>query len=260
MTTTDTTTVKDDTADISAAVGAENREAEHGDRGDTTGSHTTGSGPACSDPARSHPTGSWRRSWSPRVRGRHRRPRPRRVLLAAGGLALATGVLSLVRLAPVAPESGNGGPGSAEAEPHADAGNGRARSAGASATTGAGPAALPSATVPMGGADAAPASGTSASTGSSPSAAAALPPSALPDTTSVPTSVPTTIPEAPNPPEHRAPTGASRPPATRDPAPRPTPAPSRRTHSPAPSSGGGGGLCVPVIGLCVGVQGGAAAH
>ncbi|MFE1241511.1 hypothetical protein [Streptomyces tendae] len=40
-------------------------------------------------------------------RGRHRRPRPRRVLLAAGGLALAAGALSVVRLLP---ESG-GDPG-----------------------------------------------------------------------------------------------------------------------------------------------------
>ncbi|MYW45496.1 hypothetical protein GT346_19740, partial [Streptomyces sp. SID161] len=47
-------------------------------------------------------------------RGRHRRPRPRRVLFAAGGLALAAGVLSLVR---ITPESGVGAPGTAEAEP-----------------------------------------------------------------------------------------------------------------------------------------------
>lgn len=47
-------------------------------------------------------------------RGRHRRPRPRKVLFAVGGLALAAGALSLVRLAP---ESVIGGPGSAEAEP-----------------------------------------------------------------------------------------------------------------------------------------------
>jgi hypothetical protein len=33
-------------------------------------------------------------------RSRHRRPRPRKVLLAAGGLALAAGALSLVRLMP----------------------------------------------------------------------------------------------------------------------------------------------------------------
>ncbi|MYQ44669.1 hypothetical protein GTW40_06235, partial [Streptomyces sp. SID4985] len=50
----------------------------------------------------------------PPRRGRHRRPRPRKVLLAAGGLALAAGVLSLVR---VAPESGLAGPATAEAEP-----------------------------------------------------------------------------------------------------------------------------------------------
>ena len=38
-------------------------------------------------------------------RGRHRKPRPRKVLLAAGGLALAAGALSLVRLTPDARHS-----------------------------------------------------------------------------------------------------------------------------------------------------------
>src|SRR5690349_20801821 len=51
--------------------------------------------------------------WVPRPRGRHRRPRPRKVLFAAGGLALAAGVLSLVRLSP--DPGGAGGPGTAEA-------------------------------------------------------------------------------------------------------------------------------------------------
>ncbi|MGK5698289.1 hypothetical protein ACSNOJ_36355, partial [Streptomyces sp. URMC 128] len=38
-------------------------------------------------------------SFSPRARGgRHRKPRPRKALLAAGALALAAGALSLVRL------------------------------------------------------------------------------------------------------------------------------------------------------------------
>ncbi|MEU9732373.1 hypothetical protein AB0E07_13110, partial [Streptomyces sp. NPDC048002] len=47
-------------------------------------------------------------------RGRHRRPRPRKVLLAAGGLALAAGALTLVRLPPA---SGPGGLAAPEAEP-----------------------------------------------------------------------------------------------------------------------------------------------
>ncbi|MEU2881057.1 hypothetical protein ABZ651_33685, partial [Streptomyces sp. NPDC007070] len=48
-----------------------------------------------------------------RARGRHRRSRRRKALLAAGGLALAAGALGLVRLAP---EYAGGGLGTAEAE------------------------------------------------------------------------------------------------------------------------------------------------
>ncbi|MFJ6554249.1 hypothetical protein ACIQNT_18680 [Streptomyces luteogriseus] len=52
----------------------------------------------------------------PRARGRHRKPRPRKVLLAAGGLAVAAGALSLLRLA-----SGPGtDAGSVEAGPRPD--------------------------------------------------------------------------------------------------------------------------------------------
>lgn len=47
-------------------------------------------------------------------RGRHRRPRPRKVLLAAGGLALAAGALSLVRMSP---DSGVSGLGATESDP-----------------------------------------------------------------------------------------------------------------------------------------------
>ncbi|MER6045045.1 hypothetical protein ABT136_30575, partial [Streptomyces sp. NPDC001856] len=54
------------------------------------------------------------RLWPPGGRGRHRRPRPRKVLLVAGGLALAAGALSLVRLTPDSPVPGIG---TAEADP-----------------------------------------------------------------------------------------------------------------------------------------------
>ncbi|MEU1695549.1 hypothetical protein ABZ590_30060, partial [Streptomyces hirsutus] len=37
--------------------------------------------------------------FSARIRGRHRKPRHRKLLLAGGGLALTAGALSLVRLA-----------------------------------------------------------------------------------------------------------------------------------------------------------------
>ena len=47
------------------------------------------------------------RSGAFRPRGRHRRPRPRKVVLAAGGLAFAAGVLGLLR---VVPDGTGGGP------------------------------------------------------------------------------------------------------------------------------------------------------
>ncbi|EFD67115.1 conserved hypothetical protein, partial [Streptomyces lividans TK24] len=53
-------------------------------------------------------------------RGRHRRPRPRKVLLAAGGLALAAGALSVVRLLP-GPGGDTGGV-RAGAEPRVESG------------------------------------------------------------------------------------------------------------------------------------------
>ncbi|WP_406442759.1 hypothetical protein OHB14_27790 [Streptomyces sp. NBC_01613] len=167
-------------------------------------------------------------------RGRHRRPRPRRVLYAAGGLALAAGVLSLVRMTP---ESGVGGVGTAEADPRQDPGAGTDRSSNAVATVEAVPRVSPSATSVMGGASA------------TPTAPSTLVPLPTTTTAASPTAVATTIPEAPNSP---APT---LPPATTAPAPRPTPAPGRSTPPPTPRPDEPG-LCVPVIGLCVGPLGG----
>ncbi|MFF3711594.1 hypothetical protein [Streptomyces phaeochromogenes] len=43
-----------------------------------------------------------------RPRGRHRKPRPRRILFAMGGLALAAGALSLLRMAPQPTGGGTG--------------------------------------------------------------------------------------------------------------------------------------------------------
>ncbi|GED85125.1 hypothetical protein [Streptomyces sp. 6-11-2] len=202
-------------------------------------------------------TGTWTRPWGPRARGRHRRRRPRKALLAAGGLAVAAGVLSLVRLTP---ESGPGGPRAAEAEPHAAPDHGSGRSAGtpvgASATTGSGPATAPPATVALDGVSTAPVPDGSAVPMASPSAAAATTePSALPQTTTVPTAALPEDTDPPEHPEHPEPNEAPRPPAGTAPAPRPTPAPSRSTQPPAPPSGGGG-LCLPIIGLCVGVDSG----
>ncbi|MGW0992738.1 hypothetical protein ACWD5V_05410 [Streptomyces sp. NPDC002523] len=174
-------------------------------------------------------------------RGRHRKPRPRKVLLAAGGLALAAGVLSLVR---VAPESGLGRPGAAEAEPGHEprAGGGADHSERTSATTTAATTALPSAGSAMGGMSAAPTG--SAPAGRRPSAT----PTALPSGTAVPTTVPAGDPQPSDVPPSTAPT----PPPATTPAPTtPAPSPSHGTSTPTP-----GDLCVPVIGLCVGLADG----
>jgi hypothetical protein len=185
---------------------------------------------------------------TPVGRGRHRRPRPRKVLFAVGGLALAAGALSLVRMAP---ESGVGGiGGTAEADPRQDGGPGIARSGNTAATVEAVPRVSRSAASVLGGVSATPTAG-----------ASVLP---LPATTTTTTTSPgdstaattgtTTVPQAPN-----APTATTtvRPPATTAPAPRPTPAPGRTTPPPAPRPShthdeDGPGLCLPVVGLCVG--------
>ncbi|MFJ9864360.1 hypothetical protein [Streptomyces sp. NPDC101165] len=164
-------------------------------------------------------------------RGRHRKPRPRKVLLAAGGLALAAGVLSLVR---VAPDSGVGAPGTAEAEPRLDPdGTTDHASDPANDTT---PTALPSATSVMGGFSAAP---------MTPATATAAPratPTTPPDSTGIPTTIPTSAPRT------TAPRPSSTTPTTPTPTRTPTPTPSRTTQTPAPEQGG---VCVPVIALCV---------
>ncbi|MFB7595955.1 hypothetical protein [Streptomyces sp. NPDC056160] len=222
----------------------------------------------------------------PRVRGRHRRPRPRprKALLTAGGLALAAGVLSLVRLAP---EYGHGGPGAAEAEPYRHGGpdGGAAGASHGAALTGAGtapgtatagtggngPSALPSSPLPMGGAGSVAAPGTEpALPGRSPYGTGLLPPAGPPGPESVPTTAPAPRPGTPDQPGDHA--GTPRTPTTTRPPHAPSHAPAPGTHTPAPqappttsppSSGGGGkgrgsggdgDVCVPVIGLCVGAQ------
>ncbi|WP_262418373.1 hypothetical protein [Streptomyces sp. SP2-10] len=188
-------------------------------------------------------------------RGRHRKPRPRRVLLAAGGLALAAGVLSLVR---VAPESGVGAPGTAEAEPrHGPGGAPTDGSANHAATIAAAPTALPSATSALGGRSPAPTSPGSPAPGTAGTATVMAPPGGTAVPTTAPTAVPTGVPGSPG-----TPAGTPRPtstasaprpaPASPTPAPAPsrTPAPDHGTAKPDP-----GGVCVPVIGLCVDVLG-----
>ncbi|MFI2759630.1 hypothetical protein ACH5A3_12220 [Streptomyces echinatus] len=184
-------------------------------------------------------------------RGRHRKPRPRKVLLATGGLALAAGVLSLVR---VAPDSGVGAPGTAEAESRHDPGGAAAAGPANTAATVAAPTALPSATSAMGGRSLAP-----TSTGSPVPTAAADTDAAPPGDTAVPASdppaVPTGAPDTPAGPPRPTQTASAPPqaPATPDPAPAPSRTP---TPDPGTSKPDHGGVCVPVIGLCVDVLGG----
>ena len=188
-------------------------------------------------------------------RGRHRKPRPRKVLLAAGGLALAAGALSLVRLTP---DAGVGGFGATETDPQAapgtdtdiDTGTGTDRATNAAATVGSVPQASPSSTVAMGGISASRTPGTSPATAPAPAGSATAVPLPL-------AAAPTTIPDAPNDrAEAPAPTATTAPhaPAT-TPAPQPartTPPPaSTPTPQPTHSAQPAPGLCVPVIGLCV---------
>ncbi|TDT37995.1 hypothetical protein EV562_1059 [Streptomyces sp. BK208] len=229
----------------------------------TTGIPTTG-GPAAGP--RPEPRYAWIR------RGRHRRPRPRKVVLAAGGLALAAGALSLVRLLPE-PGGDVGGGHGALAAPRVE-GGGRdtaaqdPESAAAASGTGRGsPEAGPSATSVMGGLGGSPGPGLVPGLAPGPSASGApLPPAA----TSAP-GAPDTAGGRPADRQERGEReggsdGRTRAPGTPSPsgsdrpAPRPTPTPPPdRGTPPAPDpvpEPDDPGLCVPVIGLCVDLLGG----
>ncbi|MFJ8597576.1 hypothetical protein ACIREM_02410 [Streptomyces shenzhenensis] len=161
--------------------------------------------------------------------------------MAVGGLVLAVGVLSLVR---IAPESPVGGPGTAEAEPRPGQAATADRSARTAATVGTTPAGSPSATSVQGGVDGSP-----------------LPDAPTPTTTATPGRTPTaaTPPQADAPGATAVP-GATRPPAattSAEPGPAPTPAPGGNSAAPAPApspsptSGRPGGVCLPLLGLCL---------
>ncbi|MEV1078911.1 hypothetical protein AB0I98_11760 [Streptomyces sp. NPDC050211] len=155
-----------------------------------------------------------------RQRGRHRKPRPRKLLLAAGGLAVAAGVLSLVRLTP---DSDVSHLETAETEPRPDPGE--ARKTNTAATTAATPTAIPTAASAMG-APTTPPGPTKTPYVHTPTKT----------TTPAPAGAPTTVPETPDPPP------------TTSTAPQPTPAQPSNSPAPTPSQPG---ICVPVIGLCV---------
>ncbi|MGW3123062.1 hypothetical protein ACWDBW_39125 [Streptomyces sp. NPDC001107] len=168
-------------------------------------------------------------------RGRHRRPRPRKLLFAVSGLALAAGALSLVRMAP---DTGSAGLGTTEADPRQDPATDTDQSSTTVAAAETAPRVSPSATYAMGNAS------------TTPTAPSSLVPlqTAPPSPSVAPAPGTTTIPVTPGTP---APTTTQHPPATQAPAPRPTP--DRTTPPPAPQPGETDepGLCVPVIGLCV---------
>ncbi|MFJ9703866.1 hypothetical protein [Streptomyces sp. NPDC101234] len=165
-------------------------------------------------------------------RGRHRKPRPRKVLFAAGGLALAAGALSLVHLVP---EGGTGAPGTAEAEPRLDptADATPDRSANTAVSVGTVLRATPSGADVMGGTSATPTTTAAAAPSGSPSSSSTAPPG--------PATVPTTIPTAPARPTSPPPA----PQATGTPASTPGPTSTAGAHQP------GVGVCLPIVGLCV---------
>ncbi|MEW2076044.1 hypothetical protein AB0941_20785 [Streptomyces sp. NPDC013433] len=178
-----------------------------------------------------------------RFRGRHRKPRPRKALLAAGSLAMAASAVTLVRLATT---QGDGTDIGAETGPrpvlHTDTGTPTGSSTGSPTTseaTGPAPEASPSSPTVLGGKDRAPL------TPPEPSSPA-RPPTTAPAAASTPaTRLPATLrPQPPAPPSPSTP--GTPPPAPRDPAPEQPDGPDPgHDHDP-------GGLCVPIIGLCVG--------
>ncbi|MFF7374162.1 hypothetical protein ACFY96_02730 [Streptomyces massasporeus] len=179
----------------------------------------------------------------PRARGRHRKPRPRKVLLAAGGLALAAGALSLLRLT-----SGPGtDAGTVEAGPRPDPVTTATDDATQTAATfPAVPDASPSSPTALGVLPPSPVTkgarpSPPVTTGTPPTATAAGPTSTtIPDTPNAPAPAPTASGggDAPRP----APTPPA-PPSRTTPAPPPRPEEPKKPHDPD--------LCVPVIGLCV---------
>ncbi|MDQ1016754.1 hypothetical protein [Streptomyces afghaniensis] len=183
--------------------------------------------------------------FSPRAaRGRHRKPRPRKALLAAGGLVLAAGALSLVRLAS---GPGTDSVGSVEAEPRPDPVTTATDEAMDTAATV--PEASPSSPTALGGLTPSPGTHRPAAASPTPS-----PPASVSIDTrradTAETGRSTTIPDTTNPP---APTARGEAPR---PAPTPPAPPSRATPAPAagpekPKKPRDPDLCVPVIGVCV---------
>ncbi|MCF4140070.1 hypothetical protein L1856_29450 [Streptomyces sp. Tue 6430] len=176
-----------------------------------------------------------------RTRGRHRRPRSRKALYAAGGFALAVGALSLLRPgSDPGMDTAGAGPRlrpTADSRPEAATGH-------PAGTTDATDVAVPVPPAPV------PAGGTPAS----PEVAAASPPSVV----RTPSGLhgPRTTPPAKARPRTPAPAASrsttARPPGGSGPSgPTASPAPGPATVPPLPGPTGGPALCLPVVGLCV---------
>ncbi|MFM9448222.1 hypothetical protein [Streptomyces acidiscabies] len=187
------------------------------------------------------------RSGAFRPRGRHRRPRPRKVVLAAGGLAFAAGVLGLLR---VVPDGGGGGPvaGAAVGDDggtRTGAGEGEAGREGYAG--GVTDLATNAAPVPSGTAG----DTRTSDTRSTPGGAV----SRVPDPRSTPAASGVPRPSAPSQelPVSPAPT-PDIPTRTARPTPAPTPTvvpPESHTPSTPPTPDDPHDICVPAIGLCV---------
>ncbi|MET7292019.1 hypothetical protein ABZS79_07720 [Streptomyces griseoloalbus] len=167
---------------------------------------------------------------TPHFRGRHRKPRPRKALLAAGGLALAAGAVSLVRLA-ATPDGG--AVAAPRPVPHTDTATHRTTPT-TEAATPLTPEASPSSPTALGGKNRTP-----LTTAEPP----LQPPAPTTPRDTAATTPTTTLPPPPT-------SGSPRPPHTPGSTP-PAPAPApERPDTPAPDPAPA--LCVPIIGLCVG--------
>ncbi|WP_245877398.1 hypothetical protein [Streptomyces glaucescens] len=187
------------------------------------------------------------------ARGRHRRPRRRGLLLAAGGLVVAAGVLSLVRLS--AEPGVVGGLGPVRTGPSPDpvpTGRLGDRAANTAASLATAPERTPSAPSAQGGAAPRAATAAAGTTVHVPTAADS------PTHTGIAAPDATTVPRTPDPPSAPGATAAPAPPgppapSSAAPRPKPKPAPSATptTGTPAPERPDEPGFCIPVIGLCV---------
>ncbi|WP_328769061.1 hypothetical protein [Streptomyces sp. NBC_00286] len=183
-----------------------------------------------------------------RPRGRHRKPRPRRMLVTVGGLALAAGALSLMRLAPEPPGGTGGGVTATDIDP-AEIEAADIEPADVEPTAvGATQAPAPVSDTGEAAAEGTPTPRTSASP-------AAKPPPNRGDQPEGPAD-PTVTPKGPLP----TPSGKTNPhDATEGPTPAKPPAGNPSTPNPQPQPPtpppGDRTLCVPIVGLCLDAPG-----